>query len=213
MNTLLAVGMLAAAQAETPPADASGYGMKGVDYACAPCGELTAQMGVDVKATATSTLAGYPAANVIGSDRTKAWCEGEDGTGVGSKLKVAFGRPLVVHGVALWGGFFKRADLLAANGRVKTVRIRTESGVEETVRLADPTVALKTDPSTNRPIEGAWFDHVLHAEPPWYVLQDESGKPSGWVELEILEVYPGSKYTDTCVSGVDVMTIDPAELE
>lgn len=189
------------------------YGLRGVDYSCAPCGDLLHQMGVDVRAKASSTLKEkYAAGNVIGSELSKAWCEGRDGPGVGETLRIDFGRPLHLDGVAVYGGFFKSADLLAANGRVKALRLTSDDGTDELVKLADPAEPLKTDPSTQLPIDD-WWTHLLAAEPPWHRTAHETDSPATWVQLEILEVYPGSKYTDTCISRVDVMTIDPEELD
>ncbi|MCA9572647.1 MAG: hypothetical protein KC656_32630, partial [Myxococcales bacterium] len=68
------------------------------------------------------------------------------------------------------------------------------------------------DPSSGAAVSD-WFAHMVEAEPPWRVLDSAEGKPPAQkVSIELLEVWPGKKYQDTCVSRVDIMTIDPEEL-
>lgn len=189
-------------------------GLRGVDYACAPCVGLSA-IGVK-SATASSSLDPadrYGPQMAVDGDLSTAWCEGTDGSGEGSTLRLAFDKPAIIEAVAVWGGFFKSEDLLKANGRVTQLRVRSDAGLNALVDYADPAVALETDPSTMAPIEaGGWFEHSLQGESPWVGVRGDSEWPSHWIELRIEQVAPGGKYTDTCISEIDLLLIDPEEL-
>lgn len=136
---------------------------------------------------ASSVLAGqgtntYGPDNLADEDMTTAWCEGAGGTGVGQRIS------LTVHG----GG---RVDhLLLANGYQKSGRTYERNG-----RLRDVLV------------------RIAGLADRQYTLQDRAGwqrldlpTPSGAqkIELEIASVYPGSKWTDTCVSGLRIGQAD-----
>lgn len=200
---------------EAPPAPEPGmFGMRGVDWACAVCSDLLSTPGVDVQVTASSVLdpEKYAASNVLGPDLAKAWCEGEkDGPGIGSTLKVEFGRPLMIDAIGVYGGFFKSLDLLGANGRIETFRLTTDNGVDQVYTLEDPAKPKKVDPSTSQPIDD-WFAALQQGEPPWQRVHGTE-KPATWAQIEILSVYPGAKYTDTCVSRIDLLVVDPEELD
>lgn len=193
-----------------------GYGLQGVDLGCAACDLLgPAQLRVE----ASSTLPGsYATANLLDGKAATAWCEGADGPGVGATLRLSWPEPRVLYGLGLRGGTFKSEPLLRANARPRKVRIRTSAGLERQVELADPAVPLSSDPSLPPALAaipaGSWFARARDAGPPVIQLA-ESPDPkaaSTWVELTILEVWPGSRYADLCVSELLAWTIDPGAL-
>lgn len=197
------------------------YGMRGVDYACAVCQALE---GKDLaRVTATSSLAGgrYQPAMALDGDLSTAWCEGAEGTGAGQALKIELARPLMLEAVGLRGGYFKTAELLAANGRIRAVRLRTDTGVDQVMRFADPAVPMAWDPSLGGPEAGAidptrWFQQAREGEIPRHAVDRaataETPPLVRWLSLELVEVWPGSRYGDTCLSEVELLLIDPAEL-
>ncbi|MEZ4317287.1 MAG: discoidin domain-containing protein [Myxococcota bacterium] len=199
------------------PTDAKGglpsfsqFGLRGVDYACPVCEDLTAG-APGVKVTASTTLAKYPASNVLDPSLSTAWCEGDASAGVGQTLRVELGVPRKIEAIGLYGGFLKSLDLLKANGRVESVRITSDSGVDEVAWFEDPAVPKEVDSSTGSAIPD-WFEAITQGEPPWHTVTTGSEAPATWFQLEILSVYPGAKYTDTCVSRLAALIVDPEEL-
>lgn len=105
-----------------------------------------------------------------------AWAEGVEGNGVNEWLKFDFVFPINITSISIWNGFKKSLALYKANGRVKKVLITTSNGEEKTVVLSD-------------------------------IFEEQSipvsfSQSFTWLKLTILEVYPGLKYKDTCISSV-----------
>jgi len=104
------------------------------------------------------------------------WAEGVEGNGVNEWLKFDFVFPINITSIRIWNGFKKSLALYKANGRVKKVLITASNGEEKTVVLSD-------------------------------VFEEQSipvsfSQSFTWLKMTILEVYPGLKYKDTCISSV-----------
>lgn len=185
------------------------YGLSGVDWGCAACVDLQSYL---VGAESERALKGdYQAYLLVDGDPKTAWCEGAPGPGIGEKARILLGKPLRIEAIGVFGGYFKSEALLAGNGRLKEARLTTSDGHSQILRFHDPTRPLSRDPSLGSQAPeippSAWFDWTLRAGPPLV------GVPTAglieWVELEILEVYPGEKHEDTCVSEVALLLVDP----
>lgn len=107
-----------------------------------------------------------------GSDRT-AWCEGVPGTGAGQSVTLSFGGEAMPNWLVLKNGYAKNADVFYKNARPRTVEVRTSTGSSYRTQLADTT---------------AWQELSLPNE--WI----------DWVSITIIDVYPGSKWSDTCIT-------------
>jgi len=119
----------------------------------------------------------YGPANLFdGSDRT-AWCEGVPGTGSGESITISFGGEAMPLRLMVRNGYAKSADIHAKNARPRNVRVSTSTGNWYVTELADTM---------------GWQELPLVAE--WI----------SWVEVSIRDVYPGTKYTDTCISALEV---------
>ena len=105
-----------------------------------------------------------------------AWAEGVEGNGVNEWLKFDFAFPINITSIRIWNGFNKSQALYKANGRVKKVLITTSNGEEKTVILSDK------------------FEEQS--------IPVSFSQSFTWLKLTILEVYPGLKYKDTCISSV-----------
>ncbi len=104
------------------------------------------------------------------------WAEGVEGNGVNEWLKFDFVFPINITSISIWNGFKKSLALYKANGRVKKVLITTSNGEEKTVILSDK------------------FEEQS--------MPVSFSQSFTWLKLTILEVYPGLKYKDTCISSV-----------
>lgn len=193
------------------------YGQIGVDWACSACTGQIAEHLLSV--TASSSLKGrYGPANALDGDPGTAWCEGAEGPGVGSWIEVRFKAPVHLDAIQLAGGYFKSAELLAANARPAKVIITLDGGRSFHSTLADPAV-LGVDDLTRAPITDprVWFERTLRAPPFLGVpesLADANGvKLVSSLRLTLDAVHPGKKYSDACISEIGLIFADPKELE
>ena len=108
----------------------------------------------------------------------ECWVEGVKGNGIGEKLTVKF-----VQGknLAISSGFvsFAKPYLYRENARIKSFRITNEAGRSELVTLKDTPHFQVIDSSLIKySVEGSTYT------------------------LEITDVYPGTKYEDTCINSM-----------
>jgi len=115
----------------------------------------------------------YGPDRVNGSDETGAWCEGVPGPGIGQTITVYQKPPEKVGTMMVVNGYAKSADTFQANGRVKRAKIETSGGFSRIVTLKDAKEMQE--------------------------IKFTPGKPA-WLRLTILEVYPGTRHEDTCLS-------------
>ncbi|GAB5533786.1 MAG: hypothetical protein Rubg2KO_00350 [Rubricoccaceae bacterium] len=137
------------------------------------------------RTTASSTLPAsgantYTTDNLGDGTATTAWVEGVDGNGIGERLHlniqtVEMGGSISFRGITLVNGYAKSADLWRKNGRVRSFRLWVDGEAHHTLDLAD----------------------VMRPQSFDFDLRVRSGS---LIELEILDVYPGSRYEDTAIS-------------
>ena len=114
----------------------------------------------------------YGPEQVTGSEEG-AWCEGVAGPGVGEAITLYQDPPMVIGSLSFVNGYAKNEQTFRANGRVKRARIDTSGGYSKEITLKDT----------------AQFESIKL--PPSRLT---------WVKLTILDVYPGSRHSDTCIS-------------
>jgi len=106
-------------------------------------------------------------------DATRAWCEGVPGHGIGETITIRIEGAVPFRRLLVSNGYGKSVAAYASNGRVKAVEIISDTGIRTTVQLADHTDMQRINlPKT---------------------AQD-------WIRLKIVDVYPGARSTDTCLS-------------
>lgn len=119
----------------------------------------------------------YVASNVIDNNKATAWVEGAEGDGIGEYLTLFADVNAPVNGIKILNGYNKDADIYAKNNRVEFVRITLSTGDIYETRLEDSYNTYTTvDFDGPKNIEG--------------------------MRIEILSVYPGNKYQDTCISEI-----------
>jgi len=136
-----------------------------------------------IHASASSTLhpetRAYQAANTLDGNNDTAWnSDGKKvGRGVGIRLQWRFDRPQHIVQITVLNGWVhsrKFPTIFADNGRIKRVRVTTDTG------------------ST---------DWALADSPRPQTLRMDLGT-TGTVRFEVLEVYPGAKYPDLALTGI-----------
>jgi hypothetical protein len=107
-----------------------------------------------------------------------AWVEGAPGDGVGEWITIAeAGRPMKFQSVVLWNGYQKSQKSFEENGRVLEMIVSWKGGSER-VAVADRT-----------------GEQTLRLARP---------VTSPRVKFEITKVVPGSKFSDTAISGISL---------
>lgn len=150
----------------------------------------------------------YGPRRAMDGDTATAWCEGVEGYGVGEVVTV---RVDTTSPVGIWTGFGRSAKDFQANSRPRKVRVwvlqamgydvtQTGEFYKDVTALAFRDVELKD--------VNAWQPLPL----PAHKLRDLKNEhyPDGLipgsmlslVAVEILSVYPGTRYTDTLISEV-----------
>jgi LysM repeat protein len=114
--------------------------------------------------------------------RGTAWVEGVAGAGVGQWLMLTFPETIEVHSVGLNAGYDKNADIFAKNNRIKRATLLFSNGDRVQLGLADRR-GMQTIPLVRAPGQN------IHTTT---------------VKVVIDEVYPGTKYDDTCVAEIEV---------
>ena len=119
----------------------------------------------------------YGPANLFDGRDSTAWVEGAKGDGAGSWLVFDFGAEVTVDRLKIANGYNKNRDIFGKNGRLRDIRVEFSGGERFDLTLPD-------GPDT------AAFDLGPF--------------PATWMRLEILSVYRGWKYTDTCLNEVRI---------
>ena len=151
----------------------------------------------------------YAAGNLGDGNPGTAWVEGVKGHGIGEVVLV----PCVdfEKNVHIWSGYGKSEKLYYANSRPKKIRLcivrAQEQGYaqygtwwEKLVVIAENKAELK-DTNYFQPIKLPEFETDS-----FYSQRYEQVMPYHYfLGLEILDVYPGSKWDDTCISEITSM--------
>jgi hypothetical protein len=114
----------------------------------------------------------YGPAHLMGAD-DGAWCEGVAGPGTGQSVTLYHEPRQRVRTINVTAGYAKSEEVYRSNGRVKIALVETDRGYKKTVTLKDARESQKI------------------------VIPKAS---IAWVKLTIVEVYPGARGSDTCMS-------------
>ena len=130
-----------------------------------------------VRICVSSVLAAQ-AGNTYGPDHLMgtgdgAWCEGVPGPGVGESVTIHHASPQLMRTINIISGYSKSDETWRNNGRVRKALIETDRGVKQTITLKDV-----------RDVQN---------------IVIPKSKVT-WVKLAILDVYPGARGSDTCMS-------------
>ncbi|HAA10275.1 MAG TPA: hypothetical protein DCE41_00730 [Cytophagales bacterium] len=152
--------------------------------------------------SASSQLAGdYSVENLLDGDLSTAWVEGVEGTGVGESVVLEFdNQPW--GGLAIINGYPKSEGTYTTNGRIKKLRLEVEHcyyGETSNVRTFEQEFTFEDRPYI--PLSEDNLFEVLE------VLHEIGDVPDllQKITLTILEVHPGSKYTDTCLAEIIIL--------
>lgn len=155
----------------------------------------------------------YSAYSAMDGNTGTAWCEGKKDDGIGEILIV---RADISKPVYIWNGLGASDSLYKANNRAQKIRLTVLQAKQasmiigqytEGIAYKDITV-LGSHEITLKDLNGwqplplpshkrlAFHSISQHGEP---VVKDEN---STFIAVEILSVYKGTKYNDTCISEI-----------
>jgi hypothetical protein len=120
----------------------------------------------------------YEPGNVFDRLPGTAWVEGVKGPGKGQWLRIEIIGEARIKAVGILPGYGKSVDVWHDNNRVKKARLTFSNKKQKIVGLKDED-------------EMQWFEIAASA-------------PVEWLKIEILDVYRGDRYNDTCISEVDL---------
>ena len=142
----------------------------------------------NIKASSTLPPQGkntYSASNVCDDDPTTAWVEGKQGYGVGEFLEMKW-IPMSDGEISILNGYQSSKEVWENNSRVKKMTVSVGGKDFCIIELAD--------------VMG-----VQSFKIPGLVTASSKGYEyhiDGPIRFTILEVYPGSKWKDTAISGI-----------
>ena len=172
------------------------------------------------KATASSSLIekGKPAsfygpANVIDGKLETAWCSNAHGSTVQGEFIELEIKPTAAQGIHFLPGFGKNQGLYKLNNRIKKARI---TFVDVSGKIQDEIAEIKRDPlDCTSCYMGDDCSNPQNNEP--CALDNYGGGDSislifdeykciKKVRIEVMDVYKGDKYDDTCIAEIELLT-------
>lgn len=148
----------------------------------------------------------YAGSSAIDGSNATAWVEGVKGDGKGELLVMT--QLDLSKKLEILSGFGKSTALFAANNRPKTINIHVVralptaggqgqcgSNYDALKIMATSKVILK-DVNQFQPLQVPSFKKET------YPYQGGAWDYHYWLMIELVDVYPGTKYQDTCISGV-----------
>lgn len=157
--------------------------------------------GLMERVTASSSLAQqggftYDANNAGDLNYKTAWVEGAKGPGIGEYLEYEFDpQSARVHEVKIANGYVKSEKAWKENARVKKLKLYHDGKVYAILNLKDER-----------------SEQVFTVGPfgfEYYDLDDDKKPTKSWtLRFEIMEVYPGTRFTDSAISEIHFMGYD-----
>ncbi|MDX9848244.1 MAG: hypothetical protein RBT74_14775 [Tenuifilaceae bacterium] len=160
----------------------------------------------------------YSVANLFDGDFTTSWVEGVDGNGVGQFIYVSI--PEDFKTINIVNGYGKSKTLFSQNNRVKRLKATLHVGINPVGALSEIAYLFKLSPldkeffidiydkdslqtidfpdelhelnQLKEAIKKSYFEHF--SDPIYQMVT--------FLKLEIVSVYKGSKYDDTCISEI-----------
>jgi hypothetical protein len=153
------------------------------------CENFRAPAGID-RYCVSSVLRQDPSVNrfkygpesLFDNEPTTAWVEGVDGQGIGEWIVIEFDGLRVVNDIQMVNGYMKDRLLYEKNSRVKEMKVEFSGREKRTIVLKDTGASQSIALPKDQPIKAYW------------------------VKFTIESVYPGTKFEDTAISELHVVS-------
>ena len=154
--------------------------------------------------SASTTLDGYPAENMLDHDLTTTWAEGDGGYGRLSTITLRAAGPARVHGIRFGSGFLKSVSLLEENARPMSYTIILDGKITIAGGAGWPdeiTPLHLEDPySVDSIINGTDYQGYTYTDSVSFGQEFTASE----ITVRIEEIIPGTRYDDTCISEIYV---------
>ncbi len=146
----------------------------------------------------------YSMGNIADNNPKTAWVEGVKGYGIGEVLIV----PCLdlTKPVEIWGGYGKSTKSFTTNSRPKTIRLiiiqaqmdgATQYGsVYKNLQMVSQNIVELEDINNYQSL------NIPYYKPTTYKKEDAEELYNYFLGIEIVDVYKGSKWDDTCISEI-----------
>ncbi len=138
----------------------------------------------------------YSVENMFDFNFNTAWAEGIKGDGIGEKIEIELNKyPLTA--ICLINGYTKNADLYKNNNRIKKLKIEIEYvDYKDSTKLDTESKEVMLQDFEFQDVSKNNFGNIIS------VISDygEGYRKITKITLTILDVYKGTKYSDTCIS-------------
>ncbi|MFV0536423.1 MAG: NADase-type glycan-binding domain-containing protein [Dysgonomonas sp.] len=154
----------------------------------------------EYRISVTSEQSTYPAKNLFDLDFASAWVAAKKG--IGSKIIIDFKKPTLIYGFAMINGYHKNKSTYLENNRIKSiaVHIEGEKSWGDNFESSPINDVINLKASNYQPIS---FDNMRqHPDMYYYDIARHEQYKATRIELEITDIYPGTKYDDTCLSEI-----------
>lgn len=145
--------------------------------------DITAQAAVSASSALppANDLTYFPE-NTVDKNPATSWNEGVSGTGIGEWLMYTFSGPRKLSRVGIIPGYAKDDKRWYGNHRIKLATISASDGSQVQVSFADSPQVQYVD------LNGPSANYI----------------EVSWLKIQIDDIYPGTKWDDTCVSEVEI---------
>ncbi|MEQ8352946.1 MAG: discoidin domain-containing protein [Leptospiraceae bacterium] len=137
----------------------------------------------------------YGAENLIDGNPRTVWCEGVPGIGKGQWIEIEFPQEVSIAYIGIIAGVPNSKQLYIANPRIRRLRLLEKRSSTELIEESGTEYSLR-DLDYNFTPE-AFFPMVSEL-----VDKGDSFNKSKTIRFEILDVFPGSEYEDTCIAEI-----------
>lgn len=160
--------------------------------------KLTSNMLKDVKVSSSLKTQGkynYGRKNLFDGDLSTCWAEGVKNNGIGETIELSFNKEVNIGVIGLINGNTFNKDTYYQNARVKKLKIQIIDDNKENVLEK---IVIFDDKSYEQ-IDKNYIHKSMQIIKDFGDGFDVENKK---IRLTILEVFPGSKYKDTCISEI-----------
>jgi hypothetical protein len=148
----------------------------------------------------------YSGGRAVDGSSSTAWVEGVEGHGKGELIVIT--KLDLSKRLEILSGFGKSQALFVANNRPKTINIHivralpAEGGESQCGTFYAALKIISTSKVVLKDINQFQSLPIPAFKMENYPFQGEQRDYSYWLMIEIIDVYPGTKYNDTCISEI-----------
>jgi hypothetical protein len=149
----------------------------------------------------------YEPKNLFDDDLSTAWVEGVKGHGEGEWVEINLQDNVIVAAIGIVNGYTKREALYYANNRIKKIKLDVEFVATKHSPKSTETTTIELEQKQfnelNKTVQAPFIS--------WLADYGDAFRPVKKIHLTILEVFPGKKYDDTCISELYILGYMPKE--